>query len=179
MISGLGFDAHTSTHPVVGNYTGFFIMITQMTPPDLDQVNTLADYIYPNLWEPNEAFSVKLNLFPQGCFVAKNDDKIVGYIFSHPWISTEIVSLGQIICLPNNPDCYYLHDCAVDPNHRNKGIGKQLVDKTLEIAKGYGNVKLVSVLNSEEFWKKYGFIGVKEVQYTESVKGLVMEKNYT
>jgi len=51
----------------------------------------------------------------------------------------------------------------VDPAFHNKGIGKLLLDYGLEIAsKNQKTVKVESTINAESFYKKYGFIKIKD-----------------
>lgn len=133
---------------------------------------------FPLLWEDSEAFVLKLRLFPQGCFAYLDENIIVGYAFGHPWTSDRIVALGEYITLPEKPDIYYIHDVAVNPKYRAKGIGRALVEKELTLAKelGFEKTMLVSVLNSEMFWEKFGFKEVSKIAYAKNVPGTIMQR---
>jgi|GEM_PF-1104085 len=75
-------------------------------------------------------------------YIAKNNDNIVGFGFAIP---------GEIIAI------------FVDPVFHNKGIGKLLLDHGLKIAsKNQKIVKVESTVNAESFYKKYGFIKIKD-----------------
>ena len=133
-------------------------------------------YAYPDgFWEGHDCFRAKIKAFPIGCW-ALTAPKLIGYAFGHPWISSSIVHLNEIISLPSVCDCFYIHDVAIVPSRRGQGFGKILVQKMLEVAKGYRTIKLVSVLNSVDFWKKFGFVCVEEIDYNGNM-GWVMVKN--
>ena len=132
---------------------------------------------YPLLWESDSAFQTKLDVFPKGCVVYLDETEVKGYGFGHPWRTDHIVALDEHIELPENPTCYYIHDIAVDPQFRNKGIGRALVEHQIKIGK---ELKLhifllVSVLQSEKFWEKFGFKKIKEIEYVKDVPGIIME----
>lgn len=149
------------------------MQIRRLEPNDLPEVERVAYPIYyPFLWEPMDAFVKKVELYPEGCFVAIHDDKIIGYLYSHPWKFDSFVPLAAVIELPPDPDCYYIHDLAVDVNYRSLGVGKLLAEKAFET--GYDRIKLVSVLNSHNFWGKLGFEIVEPVEYAPGIHGYIM-----
>lgn len=75
-------------------------------------------------------------------YVAENNDKIVG--FGH-------VLPGEIVAI------------FVDPTFHKKGAGKLLLDYGLEIAlKGHKKVKVESTVNAEGFYKKHGFVKIRD-----------------
>jgi len=131
---------------------------------------------YPLLWEDDEAFQTKIRVFPKGCVVYVKNEQVLGYGFGHPWRQDRPVELNEYITLPEKPNCYYIHDVAVDPAFKKQGIGRVLVKHQLKIAEelGLDMVCLVSVLNSDKFWERFGFRAVKYVKYAKGVKGYVM-----
>lgn len=151
-------------------------MIRCFADLDWEQAAQLSKPIYyPDLWEPTEAFIIRLKLFPQGCLAAEVDGKLAGYAFSHPWVSDKIVNLGQVIGPIANPDCYYIHDVCVGKQYQGLGVGRALVYKIFEI-NTFPAIKLVSVLGSHPFWSKMGFHIVEEIKYTNKINGYIMEK---
>lgn len=75
-------------------------------------------------------------------FVAEINNKVVGYGHAIP---------GEIVAV------------FVDPTFQDKGLGKQLLEYGLKIAlKGHKKVKVESTLNAEEFYKKHGFIKIRD-----------------
>jgi len=79
---------------------------------------------------------------PEGCFIAKIDGKYVGHVFS---ISYD--DLGWIGLL------------RVDPNHRNRGIGLQLMRTAISYlhSKGVTVIKLEAVQKAVNLYQKLGF----------------------
>jgi GNAT superfamily N-acetyltransferase len=79
---------------------------------------------------------------PDGCFVAKIDDKYVGHVFS---ISYD--HLGWIGLL------------RVDPKYRNKGIGSQLMKQAISYLRGIGVkvIRLEAVQNAVNLYRRLGF----------------------
>ena len=151
-------------------------MIRQLKLSDLPEIEELARPIYyPLLWEPIDAFSKRIELYPQGGWVAIQDGKIIGYLYSHPWKLDSFVPLGDIIELPDNPDCYYIHDLAVHVNYRSLGVGNLLAEKALEIA-NFNVINLISVLDSHNFWNKFGFSIIEPIMYAPNVPGYIMKK---
>lgn len=75
-------------------------------------------------------------------YIAKNGSKTIGFGLAIP---------GEIVAI------------FVDPIFHNKGIGKLLLDYGLKIAsKNQKIVKVESTINAESFYKKYGFIKIKD-----------------
>lgn len=57
----------------------------------------------------------------------------------------------------------------VDPAFHKKGIGKLLLDYGLKIAsKDHTKVKVESTINAENFYKKYGFVKVKDAIFIKN-----------
>lgn len=65
------------------------------------------------------------------CVVAvdteSESDKVIGFATYYPHLSTSTVE-----------EVVYLHDLLVDPSVRNKGTGRQLIEKVYEEARGMG-----------------------------------------
>ncbi len=110
--------------------------------------------------ERPEVLGEKLTIYPKGCFVLEIDNKVVGYMFSHPWQLDSPPKLDTFLSqIPNDPDCYYIHDIAIDPSFRGVGGARMLFDKALCLAteQSYKHLSLIAVQDSERFWSKLGF----------------------
>lgn len=86
-----------------------------------------------------------LNRNPDTCFVAVDNDKIVG-----------------VILAGNDGRRGYIHHTAVDPSQRGKGIGTKLVEKALDALRdcGINKASLVVFTKNDDgnaFWEKVGF----------------------
>lgn len=53
--------------------------------------------------------------------------------------------------------CCYLSDLAVDLNYQKQGIGKKLIEKTLEYLSPSANLILLSAPKAVEYYPKVGF----------------------
>jgi ribosomal protein S18 acetylase RimI-like enzyme len=86
-----------------------------------------------------------INRNPDTCFVAIDNKRIVGAIL-----------------VGNDGRRGYIYHTAVEPEYQRKGIGKALVDKSIEALKeiGINKVALVAFKQNEtgnKFWNKMGF----------------------
>ena len=144
------------------NYNKF--MIRQAKPEDFDFIDNIGTSNYPiNYYEGSESFRSKMLGCPEGCFVCEINNEIVGYIVSFPYVLWEPYPINENYKKVEEPDCYYIHDVCVDKKHRGKGYAMSLVDEVLKIKL---NPKvLMSVIDSENFWEKFGFQRHKQINY--------------
>ena len=93
-------------------------------------------------------------------FVVEENGKLVGYGHAIP---------GEIVAV------------FVDPTFQGKGVGKQLLNYGLKIAlKGHKKVKVESTLNAEEFYKKHGFVKVRnDIKITKGVEAPIIILEYS
>lgn len=131
---------------------------------------TITDYkeVY-NLWintpgmglnnidDSEEGIKKYLERNPNTCFVAKENNKILGVI-----LAGHDVRRG------------YIHHTAVDTNYRKQGIGKSLVAKAIEALKEQGIQKVAFVVFKKNqtgniFWDKLGFKEREDLVYRNKV----------
>lgn len=72
---------------------------------------------------------------------------------------TELVAAGR--ALADGADCSYLCDIAVVPKHQGTGLGKQVVERLIEVSRGHKKVILYAVPGKEPFYRKFGFLRMK------------------
>ena len=94
-----------------------------------------------------------LNRNPDTCFVALDDDFIVGAIM-----------------VGNDGRRGYIYHTSVHPNYRKQGIGKRLVETALDSLHKIGINKVALVVfernkDGNEFWEKLGFISRNDLIY--------------
>jgi len=137
-------------------------MITRaLRPADAKALLAIQALAYPP--SHHESWAVlgrRLQLWPQGCWVAEDGDRLLGYVLSHPWRQDRAVPLhGVLEALPETPDAYHLHDLALHPDARGRGAAAQLVERVLQAAAaaGLGTLTLVAVQGSKPFWERMGF----------------------
>jgi len=123
---------------------------------------------------PHEEVNVlksKWKASPETCFVYQDcENKVLAYLLAHPWNPDEPPQLFEILPHNSKGDRLYLHDLAVSSNARGLGIGKQLLNKLLEIAKlkKFRHVMLVAVQGAEGYWFDFGFREIENVSVSQS-----------
>lgn len=154
------------------------VYLRKMLLQDLQQLWDYDKQHWKEMWYPEnffesvEATEKKLMAYPNGCWLIINKNhQMLAYGLGHPWIKEmDIVALdAKNVEYPSREhcDCFYIHDVCVHPALHKSGFGTILVKKLIEIAKenGFTCMKLVSVLNSDKFWEKFGFITEEETVY--------------
>jgi ribosomal protein S18 acetylase RimI-like enzyme len=73
-------------------------------------------------------------------------------------------------------DYLYFGRVAVNPSHRNRGIGKEMVCyfEGLAKEKGYANVRIgvrISLPDNFKYYKKLGYVPIEEHEYPEKTDG--------
>ena len=126
------------------------MIIRDFTPADYKAVYTLWETTPGVGLRENEDSEVPVLKFlaknPNTCFIAVEDEKIIGTI------------LGG-----NDGKRGYIYHLAVDVNFRRRGIGKALVERTVEALKheGINGIKIFVFRDNESgniFWEKLGFV---------------------
>ena len=140
--------------------------LRSVTTPDLPAILHIHTLCYPKAFhEPLASFQVKLST-PDSAWLAWVEQIPVGYLFSLPLVLNDSSSLPNLadtaprqICSTAPPDCLYLHDMAVLPEHRGSGISRLLFAAALERAKALQlpRMALVAVQGSMPFWQSLGF----------------------
>ena len=98
-----------------------------------------------NLDDSRDGIERFLNRNPETCFVAENDNRIVG-----------------VIIVGNDGRRGYIYHTAVDQNYRHNGIATKLVNKAISVLKSIGINKTALVVFDRNtvgnsFWEKLGF----------------------
>lgn len=123
------------------------------------------------LQEELDSLRAKWQASAGACLVGEYAAHVDGYLFAIPTKRELLPSWNAQVCHPPaNADGLYLHDMAVSPAARGKGISQALVQALVAIAfdAGHGFIQLVAVQNSAAFWQKVGFA---EVLVNDEVRG--------
>lgn len=143
-----------------------------LTKSDIDLILDLQKETYSSdLLENSECFLNKIKIFPAGCFGAFLSKKLIGYIFFHPWkIDVQVPLNNNEYFLPENTDCIYIHDIAIDAKHRNQKIGYSLFDEAIKYGNSHNfkNYALTAVQKSETYWERWGYMKQYGATYGES-----------
>ncbi|BBK34698.1 N-acetyltransferase GCN5 [Allostella humosa] len=130
-----------------------------MLAADLPAVERIGEIVHPAYPEAAAVPAERLSLFPAGCFIAEGPE-ILGYAVSHPGILGVPPVLDSLLGgLPAVADCLYLHDVALLPAARGRGLGRMLVDRLLGLAaaRSLPCLALVAVNRSVPYWTRLGF----------------------
>ena len=128
-----------------------------MTPEDIPQVFRISLCIH-SLYEDPEIFQERRSLSP-GSFVLIHET-VVGYLISHPYRRDTYPPLNTLIHeIPKDADTWYIHDLAILPEYRGRGMVRPVLAlvKALALSQGFQEWSLVSIYGKEKFWKKMGF----------------------
>jgi len=131
-----------------------------MARDDIDRVKELADRIHLDHPEDRHVFEERQHLYPGGCYVLVEDERIAGYALTHPWRFGEPPRLNSRLgAIPQDATTYYIHDVALLPTGRGKGYAGEAARLLTEHARkeGFTNISLVAVNNSQAFWERQGF----------------------
>lgn len=108
----------------------------------------------------------RYKLFIPGCHVLKEEQKILGYVISHPWVLNSPPPFNQLLdILPAEPDCYHIHDIAILPEHRGNNYAMSMVNWLLLNAAdiGFSRASVVTTQDMESYWQRYGFQRVDNI----------------
>jgi ribosomal protein S18 acetylase RimI-like enzyme len=126
---------------------------------DIEKLVRVAAEVHPELPESHQVFAERLALFPEGCLALVEDDSFCGYAISHPIRQCQLPELDCMLGeVDPGADQYYIHDIAILPALRGRGLASVGVQKLLAIADRYPSTCLVSVYGTERFWGSFGFI---------------------
>ena len=106
-----------------------------------------------NLDDSKDGIKRFLDRNPDTCFVAQDEQKIVG-----------------VIIAGNDGRRGYIYHTAVDPEHRHQGIATRLVNEAMGALKALGINKTALVVFSKNtdgnaFWEKSGFTSRDDLVY--------------
>lgn len=136
---------------------------------DFVEIAELAENCGPMETERNSIYHIFTKFFKSTSFVAELPSReLAGFLLG--FISQE------------NPEESYIHLLCTDPKVRNKGIGRELVEKFLDVSalKGCKRVYLITKpinWNSIAFYRKLGFLEDKS-RDTINIMGVTALRNY-
>lgn len=141
-----------------------------MTKDDIPDLLRVADQVHPDLPESDVVFIERVKLFPEGCLMLVDGEKVCGYAVSHPIRQHQPPALDSLLGeIARDADQYYIHDVAIIPEYRGRGLAAEGIRRLLEVATPYPTTCLVSVYGTAPFWARFGFA-------PEPVDALLSEK---
>ncbi len=130
------------------------------TEADVPEIFRISKIIHPDIPERIETYREKLQLSPDSCFVVDEGKSIRGYAITLPWTAKEIPELDTLLgAIPKNASALYVHDVALLPSARSRGLVGELM-ALMDAAGGklgLTEISLAAVYGSETTWFQYGF----------------------
>jgi GNAT superfamily N-acetyltransferase len=126
-----------------------------MTAADLPEVTRIAEVVHVDLPERAEVPAERLLLFAQGCLMTSG-----GYAIAHPCRMGCPPALDTLLgALPGDADALHLHDVALLPALRGRGLGGAAVARLMQVAAGCGLkcATLIAVHGTARYWARFGF----------------------
>ncbi|KQT69790.1 MULTISPECIES: hypothetical protein [unclassified Aureimonas] len=133
-----------------------------LRPEDLSGLDALAAVVHPGFFERPEVMAERLALFPQGCLALpglSGEARLSGYILSHPAKLGAPPPLDTLLGrLDPEADALYLHDIALGPECRGRGLAGEAIGRILGVGERFPAVMLISVYGTGPFWSRFGFV---------------------
>lgn len=131
-----------------------------MRPEHTDDLIAIAAEVHPGYPEDDDVLKGRMELYPEGCLVLSDGDRVTGYLLSHPWVHGNPPALNvRIPALPEQADTYYIHDLSLLPAAQGTGAARRAVETAIAHARteGYARMSLCAVNGSGPFWARHGF----------------------
>jgi GNAT superfamily N-acetyltransferase len=87
-----------------------------------------------------------------------------------------LVAAGRV--LSDGADCAYICDIAVLPSHQGTGLGKQLVQRLVELSRGHRKIILYAVPGKEPFYARFGFKRMTTAMAIFDNQALAQQRGY-
>ena len=154
--------------------------IRPLTCQDLPEILAVQQACYrAELLEREATFRRKLEAFPAGCLGLEREGRLGGYLFCQPWVADRALPLDDSGEPPAEaPDCLYLHDLAVLPAWRGRGVGRALLDAVLHAARMRGErwLRLSAQTHAAGFYACAGFVVDGPVYEEAGILHVAMQK---
>ncbi len=141
-----------------------FSRLRPMKASDLPAVMRIQRAAYGDAYQESAAvLGRKLELAPDGCWLAERGGEPAAYVFAHPWRADAPPPLhAPLAALPDQADCVFMHDLAVAPSARGGGVAAGLLRGVAGWASRQGarSLNLVALADAAAFWARHGFTPV-------------------
>jgi len=128
---------------------------------DLPAVVSVAAVVHPGFPERPEVLDEKRALYPAGAWAAVDaGGRLVGYALAHAGRLGHVPALNALMgTLPAPADCLYLHDVALLPEARGRGLARAVLAlwEAQAARQGLGHLALTAVNGSAPTWAALGF----------------------
>ncbi|MCL1096788.1 GNAT family N-acetyltransferase [Shewanella gelidii] len=138
-------------------------MLHPIKPQSWQHIESIQTACYPQL--PPESLvclQSKWRLSPETCFVFMQNEEIVGYCLAHPWQRQLPPDLNTKVSARPAYDCLYLHDIAILPKARKRGLAELTLQTLKQQATtlSLAHLALVSIPEAQQYWRNQGFLSL-------------------
>ncbi len=128
-----------------------------MASADLDFVMLLAARLYPDHPESRASFAGKLNAAPDACLIAEREGGAVGYCVALWATCGRPPKLDEASYEVHAPRGLHLHDIALAPTARGRGLVGAALSHLARVAGG-APLSLIAVNGTAGLWRHHGFV---------------------
>ena len=134
--------------------------IRQIQESDWPAIVSIQSEVYTTVEpETEQVLRSKVRLGKQFCrVITDSSEMVVGYCLAHPWDEHPIV-LDTIYHEIRDSQLLYIHDLAISPQHKGKGLGQMVVESLISAAKAHSlnSIKIIALRQALSFWEKVNF----------------------
>jgi len=144
--------------------------IRPMAPRDLVAIEHIQIEAYAGYFlESADVIAQRFYASPATAWVAERDDQVCAYLVGYLSKVGKINPLNAPFTPLADSNCLYLHDLALSKSAQGFGVSKKLIHAATEYAsKSFSStLALLSVQNSKEFWKRFGFVEFTDVEFSQ------------
>lgn len=125
----------------------------------VDVIRIQAEAYFDEILEADEVIYARFAQTPDTSWVVERAGEVCGYLVGYQSMLGEVSPWGSEFTHKPESTALYLHDLAISKSALGCGLGPMLVNHALEEARQreLRAAALVSVQNSQFFWKKLGF----------------------
>lgn len=138
-----------------------------MRADDLDRVVAVAAQLHPDYPERRDVLDERRRLCPSGCLILPDArGNPGGYVLSHPGRIASPPALDTYLhTLPEQPDCWYIHDIAILPALRGQGATRDALQIVTGRARQHGLhwLALMATPAARGLWTHLGFTPIADI----------------
>lgn len=136
------------------------MLLRTLHPADLPGLDLIQTHCYaPSMLEPADVLAGRLRAVPDWIWGVQDDEGLCAYLFTYPTRLGHLSPLNGNFHPAPDGDTLYLHDLAIHPRARGRGLAQRLIRHAWTRGRkaGLRHSALISVQDSERFWAAHGY----------------------
>ena len=142
--------------------SGGSLTIRQVTECDLDPCYAIEKASYGSEGATRERIGKRIEIYSQGFLVAELDGQVIGFVNSGSTNKEDISEeeFKDMVEHESEGENIVIFSLAVAPEHRGRGISRQLMERFIDGSKGMGKSRILLLCQPGlvPYYEKYGFI---------------------